>query len=428
MMFYWLEPVLTGYGGMPLPFSILSMLLLFSVLSLFYSIPLYYYKERYIYLFPFFYLSFEILLEYFFTGFPWGIIADSQGANIGINYLFNLFGVRGITLLILFFNILFYKTLKERNQKRFAIVLIFLFIINIPGYFIKSEIGKKIKIGIVQGNEKMETDWTADRIYKEFKKYYDYTKQCVDEGAKIIVWPEFNFPYYPRYNNSISTILENYTKKYNIVLILGANDTRNGEYYNTAFVFNRGKLDYYYKNHLTPFGEYIPYKKIFFFANKIANVEGEFTAGIKIKTFEYERIRFGIPICYEMVFPSLISRFYKEGIDLIITITNDSWYGNTSGPHQHFHISKVRAMEAKLPVVRAATSGISGFISSSGKTEKTLAYNKEGYLISNIKIPKKSFSLFYEYFYLFEIIGLLFGALYLFLAFLKDKIFKRGGK
>jgi len=425
MMFYWLEPVLTNYGGMPLPFSILSMLLLFSVLSLFYSLPLYYYKERYLYIFPFFYLSFEILLEYFFTGFPWGIIADSQGANVGLNYLFNLFGVRGITLLILFSNILIYKALKDKRKKRLAIILIILLFINLPGYFIKVKYEKEIKTGIVQGNEKMETVWTADKIYKEFEKYYKYTKLCVEEGAKIVVWPEFNFPYYPRYNSSITTILRNYTKLNNIVLILGANDMRDGKYYNTAFVFNNGELDYYYKNHLTPFGEYIPYKKIFFFANKIANVEGEFTKGIKLKTFEYNGIKFGIPICYEMVFPSLISSFYKKGVNLIITITNDSWFGDTSGPHQHFHISKIRAMEGGLPVVRAATSGISGFISSTGKTEKTLGYNKEGYLVSNIKIPRNNFSLFYKYFYLFEIIALLLGVLYFFLTFIKDKILKK---
>ncbi len=426
-LLYWLYPVLTGYGGMPWYFALLSLFLLYSYLALYFAIPLYFFKRKFVWIFPFFYIAFEVILEHFLTGFPWGILANSQSSNTGINYIFYFTGIRGVSFLILLSNIALYLSFKKKNFFKAFSLIVIIFIINIAGYFIKDKGDEILKIAVVQGNESMNTVWTGKRVVNEFKKYMYYTEKSVKEGANIIVWPEFCYPYYPRFNIEITKILKNYTEKNNVMLILGANDLKDGDYFNTAFVFYRGKYDFYHKVHLTPFGEYIPYKKLFFFANKIANVEGEFTKGQNIRVFDYNGIKVGIPICYEMIFPSLIKRFYDRGINLLITITNDSWFGKTSGPFEHFYISKVRAMETSLPVARAATSGISGIFNSKGKILKRLSYGKEGYLISSVKINKPSFSPFYEFYYFIKYTIFFLFFIYIFLL-VKDKTRIKEGK
>ncbi len=420
LLLYWLFPVLTGYGGMPWYFAVLSLILLFSYLSLYLSIPLYFFKNKLIFLFPFFYLSFEIILEHFLTGFPWGILANSQASNTGLNYLFHFLGVRGVSLFVLFSNIIIYKTIKSKNRNASLITIFLIIVLNIPGYFIKVKKGKEIKVAAVQGNEKMNTVWTGERVLSEFEKYMRYTRKAVREGAKVIAWPEFCFPYYPKYQSSLTNKLKEFTKINDIILILGANDLESGNYYNTAFIFYKGKMDYYHKVHLTPFGEYIPYKKIFFFANKIANVEGEFTKGKNVKVFDIDGLKIGIPICYEMVFPSLIKKFYDKGVNLLVTITNDSWFGNTSGPVQHFYLSRIRAMEMSVPVLRAATSGISGVFEYDGKILKKLGYGKEGLIMSKIYVKEKSFSVFYSIYYFLRYL-ILFGFLLYVFLYLKNK-------
>jgi len=410
LLLYWLFPVLTGYGGMPWYFAVLSLILLFGYLSLYLSVPLFFFKNELIFIFPFFYVFFEIVLEHFLTGFPWGILANSQASNTGLSYFFYTLGVRGVSLFVLFSNIIIYKAIKSKNMKAPWIVISLLIVLNIPGFFIKVKKEKEVKVAAVQGNEKMKTVWTGEIVLNEFEKYMRYTRKAVNKGAKIIVWPEFCFPYYPKYQSSFTDKLKEFTKINDIILVLGANDLNSGNYYNTAFIFYKGKMDYYYKVHLTPFGEYIPYKKIFFFANKIANVEGEFTKGKDVKVFDIDGLKIGIPICYEMVFPSLIKKFYDKGVNLLVTITNDSWFGKTSGPVQHFYISKIRAMEMSLPVLRAATSGISGVFESNGKILKKLGYGREGLIISKVYVKEKSFSIFYSIYYLLRYL-ILFGFL-----------------
>jgi len=413
ILLYWLFPVLTDYGDMSVFLAIISLIILFSYLALFFSIPLYFLKKNFIYLFPVFFVGFEVLLEYLLTGFPWNILANSQGANIGINYMFNFFGVRGVSIFILLANILIFQALKKNNKFRLILTLSMIILLNIPGYLKnKKEFNKKIIVSVVQGNESMDTEWTDYNTQKEFKKYMKYTKISVGEGAKIIVWPEFCFLYHPLFHKTITYRLKSYTLKNDITIILGGQFSEGENYYNTAFIFSKGKINHYFKTHLTPFGEYIPFKEIFFFVNKIAHVEGEFSPGDKIKIHKINNINTGVPICFEIIFPSLIKKFYKKNTELLITISNDSWFKKTSGPYQHFNISRIRAMESGVPMIRSTTNGISGFISQNGKILKTIGYNQEGYSISKINIPSSICSFYYENFLLFEVLIIAFSFIY----------------
>jgi apolipoprotein N-acyltransferase len=106
-------------------------------------------------------------------------------------------------------------------------------------------------------------------------------------------------------------------------------------YHNTALCLHPDlSMTRYAKMHLVPFGEYTPYKKIFFFIEKVTRAIGDIEPGRKYVLHEHAGLKFGSPICYEIIFPDLVRRFAKKGADFLVTITNDGWYGRTSAPRQ----------------------------------------------------------------------------------------------
>ena len=129
-----------------------------------------------------------------------------------------------------------------------------------------------------------------------------------------------------------------------------------------------GKVAYLYdKIHMVPFGEYVPLQKLLFFINKLVAGIGDYTAGESYVRAITPFGDFATLICYEIIFPGLVRKFYSNGGDFMVNITNDAWFGRTTGPYQHFSIAVFRAVENRKPVIRAANTGISGFIDSSGR-------------------------------------------------------------
>ena len=116
----------------------------------------------------------------------------------------------------------------------------------------------------------MEKDWTGEDLIREFSFYRDETRRLFREGADLVVWPEFSFPFYPRYQYSLTEAVQSLVPEGGRVLVAGGNDRWEGRDYNTAFVFHRDRWEGYYKVHLTPFGEYIPFRFLFPFAKRIA--------------------------------------------------------------------------------------------------------------------------------------------------------------
>ncbi|MCM8771093.1 MAG: apolipoprotein N-acyltransferase, partial [Candidatus Omnitrophica bacterium] len=143
---------------------------------------------------------------------------------------------------------------------------------------------------------------------------------------------------------------------------------------NSAVLFSdRGYIvQYYDKLHLVPFGEYIPLRKYLRFLETIVPI-GDFAAGKEYKIFEVknEKLKtksyFAVLICFEDIFPELSRQFAKQGVDFLVNITNDAWFGKTAAAYQHLQSSIFRAVENRLPLIRSANTGISGFISSRGK-------------------------------------------------------------
>ena len=181
---------------------------------------------------------------------------------------------------------------------------------------------------------------------------------------------------------------------------------------NSAYLLGRDGtvLGRYDKHHLVPFGEYIPLKSSFlFFLDKLVEGIGDFEAGpgqttlsFSPKSWSTERsagsrpVKFGVAICYEVIFPDLVRRFAANGAEFLVTITNDGWFGPSSAPAQHFAMVVFRSVENHLAFVRAANTGISGFIDPFGQIiEATPLFVEQA---SYTTIPTRQARTFYSYY------------------------------
>ncbi|UCH46114.1 MAG: apolipoprotein N-acyltransferase, partial [Nitrospiraceae bacterium] len=151
-------------------------------------------------------------------------------------------------------------------------------------------------------------------------------------------------------------------------------------------------LSVYDKIHLVPYGEYVPLRKLLPFVEKLTGGIGDFMPGKERVVMDTPFATIGNLICYEIIFPNLVRDFVHNGANVLVTITNDAWFGNTSAPYQHFGTAIFRAVENRVPVVRAANTGISGFIDSKGRVLSKSDIFAEAVLTEGISpANKKSF-------------------------------------
>jgi len=154
------------------------------------------------------------------------------------------------------------------------------------------------------------------------------------------------------------------------------------ELYNTSCLYGRDTLQLYHKSRLVPGVEKMPYPKIFGFLEKLAidlgGASGSLGADSEQRVFhatsEQGIIKLGVPICYESIFGELFSKFVKNGAQVVSVITNDAWWGNTPGYKQHFEMSRLRAIETRRYILRAANTGISAFIDPLGNAHQKTQY------------------------------------------------------
>jgi apolipoprotein N-acyltransferase len=154
------------------------------------------------------------------------------------------------------------------------------------------------------------------------------------------------------------------------------------EYYNTSCLYSPNTLQLYHKSRLVPGVEKMPYPKIFGFLEQLAidlgGISGSLGVDSEQRVFTANTkqgvLKLGAPICYESIFGELFSKFVKNGAQMMCVITNDAWWGNTAGHKQHFEMSRLRAIETRRYVLRAANTGISAFIDPLGKVHQKTEY------------------------------------------------------
>ncbi|MEA3560521.1 MAG: apolipoprotein N-acyltransferase [Candidatus Omnitrophota bacterium] len=374
---------------------------------------------------PCFWVALEYIRSHLFSGFGWAALGYSQYLNIPLIQIADITGVYGVSFLVMMVNVSIFQILQAAGRRPQAagrkfqtartdfksllinIGIVSLILIAVFGYG-KSQLLKrpepKIKIAVVQGNISQQEKWDPQLKQLILDKYRVLTKLASFNQPDIIVWPETAVPGYLVNDDRLLDYITDLVKEVNKPLLLGsAFLANNQEVYNSAFLISRqgevvGRYD---KLHLVPFGEYIPLGKVFSFVKGVDKRAGggNFTAGKTYTLFQLpitgcQLARFGVLICFEDVFPGLTRAFVRQGADFMVNITNDAWFGNSSGPYQHVQTSVLRAVENKKGVVRCANTGISCFIDPTGRiTNKVLDKKGKdlsitGYLTGEISIWK----------------------------------------
>jgi apolipoprotein N-acyltransferase len=231
--------------------------------------------------------------------------------------------------------------------------------------------GSMIRVAVIQGNIEQDKKWdkayqqSVSDIYRNLSINAAAGTEAGRDRLNLIVWPETAVPFFFGTNRELSDDLVAFQRGLNTYLLFGSvtmkKDVADGFSNSTILLTKDGTVSYIYdKIHLVPFGEYVPLRNILFFIPGDSYTRAVTPFG-----------SFGTPVCYEIIFPGLVRKYYIKGGDFIVNITNDAWFGKTNGPYQHFSMAVFRAIENRKPVIRAANTGISGFIDSSGRILQT---------------------------------------------------------
>ncbi|MDP8261168.1 MAG: apolipoprotein N-acyltransferase [Candidatus Kappaea frigidicola] len=326
----------------------------------------------------------ELIRSYLFTGFGWNQLGYSQFDNLRLIQIADFSGVYGVTFLIVLVNSFFKDIILSSREFVFynkkvvvsKIVLGLVCLTIILGAYAYGDIKlnrelpqETIRISVIQGNIAQHQKW--ETFYRDMilQKYIRLSRMASIDKPVLIVWPETALPGYLEEYNLYKEVSD-FISGVKISVLIGAPrvDSYNDAYYNSAVLFSKqGKvLNVYDKIHLVPFGEYIPLKGVLGFLYgyyEIAN----FSKGEIHTIFNLDNANFGVLICFEDVFESLVRTFVSRGADFMINITNDAWFYESAEPRQHLSASVFRAIENRVSFVRAANTGISGFIDPYGR-------------------------------------------------------------
>ena len=413
----WVHVSIDQFGGLPLIVSLLLMLLLCIYLALFPALACFLSarfsdrapknRQLNLWLLPAFWLICEYCRSVFLTGFPWLSLGYSQ-IESPLAAFAPLIGEIGITCLILVINICLYQlifnfnTLSKLSKKThliiFASVIILTFSIQNVAWITPTEQTKKV--ALIQANIAQDLKWTPQQEWPTMLKFLELTRENHD--ADLIIWPESAVPSWePEVQEYLKTVNSSASLNNSAIItgILNYNN-RNNEFFNALIVLGKkysddAEGDYYYnhsnryyKNHLLPIGEFVPFGEWLRPLAPFFNLPmSSFSRGKYVQPNLIASDLHILPlICFEIAFPRQLSANLTNETDMILTVSNDAWFGDSHGPHQHLEIARMRALEFGRPLLRSTNNGITAVIDYQGKIIERIPQFEEAVLRAEVQL------------------------------------------
>jgi len=407
------------YGGTSAFLGIISLIAVSIFLSLFSGVAGIFigkaiYKKPFPFiLLPLIWVSRDWVIEKVFGGFPWCLAGYSQFKHLFFIQWAEWGGIHLITFLLIYFNVMIYKMIREKRARYLITILASLVFIDSIGFGLMTIQQRRMKqisvnqAGIIQPNITHDRIFDFQSISMELKRLFQISESLKRKGAEFVIWPEYTIPIYPRQTPFYLKQFIDFSGR-QIPILAGFTDYQSQhDVFNAMLLFNGNQVSQYDKVRLTPFGEYVPFRKWLFFVKKITDEIGDFTPGRDIHTLSLQGHRLATPICYEIIYPELVKDFIAQGGEIIITASNDSWFGLSSAPYQHLSMAVFRCIENRRYLLRSTSNGISAAIDPTGKIiyQAEMAA-EESYLARFRYLPHKTF---------FTRIGFLFPLLSIFL-------------
>jgi len=417
----WMPEVMVSYGGMPAFLSWAAYALLIAMLACYPAAVCAFTRhlmfrrgERCLLFFPFVWIVMELAASVSpMGGFPWLLAGYTQTRFLPVIQIADITGIYGVSFILICVNTAIAwlclniikngikrKLTRDAYAPLIAAAALAVFAL-IYGYTSINRWGKSeapFQAALLQGN--LAVDASYEVLNEKFQRGYARMADSLDPGSvDVLVLPESSAPKLFQNDEEYRRAMENLARRYSMGLVLSninIGEWRDGEgkYFNSAFFLSGdGALTGIYdKIHLVPFGEYIPYKKLLFFAETISKEMGGFSAGREPRILTLGGRPANAVICFEAVFPDLVRRFAASGSQVIVNLTNDGWYGISAAPYQHLEIARVRAVENRRYFLRAANTGFSAVIEPTGRIAASTGLAEEAICLGRFGfIEEKTF-------------------------------------
>jgi apolipoprotein N-acyltransferase len=384
---YWITTVMITYGGLQPAVAVAVNALLVGYLAWFpagFAAALSYLRRRLdvaaLLLAPAVWVASEAGRGWLFGGFPWVLLGYSQVTVLPVAQLASLVGVFGVSGLVASISSVIVYAASITGRSRWiavAAAVVMLAVVTAWGIARLADgsltrSGEPLSVGLIQGNIAQEQKWDPKHAGAILRTYLNLTREAAAGGARFIIWPESATPFYFEEDPVGAEEVRRVARETGADILLGSDQLERGEvpkYYNAAFLVRSDGTTaaVYRKMHLVPFGEFVPLKDLLFFASPLVESVSDFSAGTEAVLLPVGGRRGSTAICYEVVYPALVREFVLAGSELLTTITNDAWYGDSSAPYQHFAQASMRAIENGRYLARSANTGISGIVDPYGR-------------------------------------------------------------
>ncbi|HET7214509.1 MAG TPA: apolipoprotein N-acyltransferase [Terriglobia bacterium] len=413
---YWFVTVMQGYGNLN-PAVAAGVLVLFVILfstfygvfGLFETVVARRSISAALILSPFLWVAMELARTYLVTGFPWNLLGYAI-RPVGLQQVASITAVYGLSFLAVSTSALAVWALLEPGRTvRWAALAVWVVLLVAGNWALQPphpqpepNVALLVQPDIPLGEAAMES-WVPWTNPAPLESLVEDSVEAVRESGgtpdvpPLLVWPESSAPFLYTRDPIFRDAIQSMAKQAHAYVISGTvtfAGQGNSRPQNAAVLLSpEGQLLLHYvKIHLVPFGEYVPWWAFPGKVGKITAQVGDFVPGKSVEVARTPEGVIGIFICYETIFPQLVRRFAAHGAGVLVNISDDGWYGDSSAPFQHFEMARFRAIENGRFVLRGTNNGITAIIDPYGRIRKEIPRNQRGILTGHFRyLSKKTF-------------------------------------
>ncbi len=403
---YWVYGTMKQYGGVPAPIAALILILAAMHEALYHGLFGLLVavvagrdgsERRALAAAPFLWVVAEFALTRI-SAFPWELLGYAQTANPALTRLATLTGVYGLSWEIMLVNSVFAAAfLVARERRRWLLLAASgaAAILQAGQWIVPPPAAADHTALLVQQNVPIQANWTRDYFENTLRDLISRSVKAAEDArsvgkADLIVWPESPSPFYtsdPLFQNAVG-VMARQAQTWVVAGSIGVEPAMHGgqesRVFNSAALVNpQGEwVGRYDKVHLVPFGEYLPFPRLFSFAGGLTKEVGEFSRGTSHSPLDAGSRRLGVFICYESIFPDEVRQFAAQGAQVFVNISNDGWYGDSGAWKQHLQQTEMRAIENDRWVLLTTNTGLTAAIDPVGRVVAQLPRKERSVLMA----------------------------------------------
>ncbi len=337
--------------------------------------------------------------------------------HLALSQVVDLVGIYGLGFVIYLVNFLIYQAILDLRENRALwiirdLFLVILALLSCQFYgahrieAVRRQVAKwkKLRVCVIQPDINQSNKWRPSWKVKGLNRYLDMSKRAaMGFRPNLVVWPEASVTFYLHEEPDLTGQILNLARAGRFNLVFGALSYQLGEgktvYHNSAYLVSpEGKVaGRYDKVRLVPFGEYVPLRRLLPFVKNIVGSEEDFTPGKALTPLDSSVGPLGATICFEGIFPEISRELIQKGAVLFLNLTNDGWFGRSSGPYQHLRLAAYRAVEDRCYLIRSTGTGISAIVTPLGRMPVRIPLDSEGFLRAVVRLRAGGMTVYARY-------------------------------